>query len=349
MTVAHRMADFHPVAPSRSRVPYLNPDGACVAEPNRRYDGQVHARHNSLPGDPGPPPRGVFVARESSHNDCPESFCLAIIPLRNSGLKTPPQQAFWRYTSMSGHSKWSTIKRKKGAADAKRGKIFSRLAKEIAVAAKMGGGDPAANPRLRTVLLAARAQNMPKDNVEKAIKKGTGELPGVTYDEIRYECYGPSGVAVIMDVLTDNRNRTVAEIRHLVTKYGGNLAETGAVTWNFEPKGMITIPKGDLSDDDMFEKAIEAGAEDVDTEGETFEITTDPHELHTVVEAFEAMGLSAENAQLTMTPKTTVQLTGKEAASVIRFMEFLEDQEDMQNIFANFDISEEEMAALMDG
>ena len=249
---------------------------------------------------------------------------------------------------MSGHSKWSTIKRKKGAADAKRGKIFSRLAKEIAVAAKGGGGDPVGNPRLRTVLLAARAQNMPKDNIEKAIKKGTGELPGVTYDEIRYECYAGAGVAVIVDVLTDNKRRTVAEIRHLIMKYGGSMAESGAVTWNFEPKGQITVAKPEgLSDDDMFEKAVEAGAEDVDPHEETCEITTDLQDLHAVSEALEAAGLKVENAEPTMQPKTTIKLEGKAAEGVLKFMDAIEDQDDVQNVYANFDISDEELAAVM--
>jgi len=249
---------------------------------------------------------------------------------------------------MSGHSKWSTIKRKKGAADARRGKVFSRLAKEIAVAAASGGGDPGANPRLRTALLAARAQNMPKENVERAIKKGTGELPGATYEESRYECYGPGGVALIVDVLTDNKNRTVAEIRHLVTKYQGSMAESGAVRWNFEPKGMITIPKGAHSDDEVFEKAIEAGAEDVDMAGDAYEITTGLHELHAVAEALEGLGLTAENVEATMAPKTTVQVEGKDAAAILKLMEALEDQEDVQQVYANFDISEQVMAAALD-
>ncbi|MBN2309400.1 MAG: YebC/PmpR family DNA-binding transcriptional regulator [Candidatus Hydrogenedentes bacterium] len=249
---------------------------------------------------------------------------------------------------MSGHSKWSTIKRKKGAADAKRGKVFSKLAKEITVAAKMGGGDPTMNPRLRTVLLAARAENMPKDNIDKAIKKGTGELPGVSYDEVRYEGYAAGGVALIIDVLTDNRNRTVAEIRHLLAKHGGSMAENGAVTWNFENKGLITIAKGTLSDDDMFEKAVEAGAEDVDTEGDSFEITTGPQDLHSVAEALEAMGLKPESAELVMQPKTTIAVEGKDAVQVLRLMDVLEDQDDTQNVYANFDISEEEMAAAME-
>ena len=249
---------------------------------------------------------------------------------------------------MSGHSKWSTIKRKKGAADAKRGKIFSKLAKEITVAAKIGGSDPAGNPRLRTVLLAARAQNMPKDNVDRAIKKGTGEIPGVVYEEIRYECYAPAGVAMIIDVLTDNKNRTVSEIRHTITKNGGNLAETGAVGWNFERRGVITVSKEGLTDDEIFEKAVEAGADDVDTEGDLYEITTEPSGLHSVVDALEKMGLKAEEATLTMVPKTTVKVEGKEVAAVLRLFEALEDNEDVQDVYANFDISDQEMAAAVD-
>lgn len=249
---------------------------------------------------------------------------------------------------MSGHSKWSTIKRKKGAADAKRGKIFSRLAKEITVAAKMGGGDPDGNPRLRTVLSAARGANMPKDNVEKAIKKGTGELPGVTYEDARYEGYGPGGIAIIMDILTDNKNRAVAEVRHALTKHHGSLAENGAVTWNFESKGMVAVAKDACSEDDIFEKAIEAGAEDVDTEGDRYEITTGPQDLHAVVEALEGMGLSAEEANLTMLPKNTQKIDPKQAAAVLKLIDALEDLDDVQNVYSNFDISDEDMAALMD-
>jgi YebC/PmpR family DNA-binding regulatory protein len=249
---------------------------------------------------------------------------------------------------MSGHSKWSTIKRKKGAADAKRGKVFSRLAKEIAVAAKLGGSDPASNTRLRTVLMAAKANNMPSDNIERAIKKGTGELPGVTYDEVRYEAYAPGGCALVIDVLTDNKNRTVAEMRHLITKQGGSLAESGAVTWNFEQKGVVTIPRNGLSEEDMFEKAVDAGAEDVDTDSsEVYEIRTNPHDLHAVAEALEEMGVNVESAELRMIPKTWVQIEGKDAAAVLRLMEALEDHDDTQNVYANFDIAEEELAALM--
>ncbi len=249
---------------------------------------------------------------------------------------------------MSGHSKWSTIKRKKGAADAKRGKIFSKLAKEITVASRIGGGDPTANPRLRTVLLAARANNMPKDNVERAIKKGTGEIPGVVYEEIRYECYAPAGVAMIVDVLTDNKNRTVSEIRHIITKNGGNMAETGAAGRNFERKGLITISKENLTEDQVFETAVDAGAEDVDTEGDRYEITTEPTSLHAVAEALEKAGMKAEDVSLTMVPKLTVPVVGKEVASIMRLMEALEEHDDVQNVYANFDISEQEMAAAIE-
>lgn len=248
---------------------------------------------------------------------------------------------------MSGHSKWSTIKRKKAVVDQKRGRIFSKLAKEITVAARLGGKDPASNPRLRTVLLEARSNNMPMDNVERAIKKGTGELPGVTYDEILYEGYAASGVAVLVDVLTDNKNRTVSEIRHVFTKNGGSMAETGAVKWNFEQKGVISVARESCSPEEMFDKAIEAGAEDVDTEGDEYHVTTSPHDLHVVSEALQGMGLKIENASLTMEPKTTVKVTGKAAESVLRLMEALEEHDDVQNVYGNFDISEEEMAAVL--
>ena len=248
---------------------------------------------------------------------------------------------------MSGHSKWSTIKRRKGALDAKRGKVFSKLAKEIAVAAKLGGGDPEANARLRTVLLAARAANMPKDNVEKAIKKGTGEIEGVTYEEARYEAYGPGGVAIVVEVLTDNKNRAVADVRHVVTKNGGSMAEHGAVTWNFETRGYIAVSKDAASEDEIFEKVIEAGAEDVQTEGDVYAITTAPTDLHTVAEALEGMGLQAEEAKLTMAPKTTTQVDGSQARTLLRLIDMLEDLDDVQNVYSNFDMSDEAMAAAM--
>ncbi len=246
---------------------------------------------------------------------------------------------------MSGHSKWSTIKRKKGALDAKRGRIFSKLAKEISVAARLGGGDPTANPRLRTVLLEAKNQNMPKENVDRAIKKGTGELPGSSYEEVRYEGYAPGGVAVLIEVLTDNKNRTVAEIRHLLTKYGGSMAENGAVLWSFDQKGYITAPRNSLSEEELFEKAIEAGAEDVTPESDPVEIITDPQEVHAVAEALQQAGLEIETLKLTRLPKTTIKVEGKDAAAVLRLMEALDDHDDVQDVYANFDISEEEMAA----
>lgn len=248
---------------------------------------------------------------------------------------------------MSGHSKWSTIKRKKWAQDAKRGQIFSKLAKEISVAARLGGGDPEMNPRLRTVLLEAKSQNMPKDNVDRAIKKGTGELPGTSYEETRYEGYAPGGVAVLVEVLTDNKNRTVAEIRHLLTKYGGSMAEHGAVLWNFEQKGYMTIPRGDMTEEEAMEKAIEAGADDVTVESDFVEIFTDPQELHAVGEALQNMGFTLDTQKFMRIPKTTVQVEGSHAQSVLKLMEALEDQEDVQNVYANFDIADEEMAEAM--
>jgi YebC/PmpR family DNA-binding regulatory protein len=250
---------------------------------------------------------------------------------------------------MSGHSKWSTIKRKKGAIDAKRGKIFSRLAKEIAIAAKLGGGDAEMNPRLRTVLLAAKANNMPKDNIERAIKKGTGELEGVMYEEQRYECYGPAGVALIVDTLTDNRNRTVADVRHIVSKHGGSMAESGAVTWNFDPKGIISVEKAGITEDDIFEKAIEAGADDVDMSGELYEITTDAGQLHSVVQALEGMGISAKEARQTMVPKTTIEVDAKTLKTVLSLMEALEDYDDVQDVYSSVEITDEAMAELMAG
>ncbi len=248
---------------------------------------------------------------------------------------------------MSGHSKWSTIKRKKGALDAKKGKIFSKIAKELAVAAKAGGGDPGGNARLRTVMLAARAANMPKDRVEAAIKKGTGEGQDVNYEEIRYEAYGPAGVAIIIDVLTDNKNRAVAEIRHTVSKGGGAMAAEGAVQWNFDRLGYIAVPKSAGGEDEVFEKALEAGADDVKTEGDYYEIFTSPAALHAVTEALEKVGLKAEEAKLTMQPKTTVPITVDQARTLMRLIETLEDNDDVQNVFSNFEASDEVMAAAM--
>ena len=248
---------------------------------------------------------------------------------------------------MSGHSKWSTIKRKKGALDAKRGKIFSKLAKEVAVAATLGGGDPEANPRLRTVISACRAANMPMDKVEKAIKKGTGDDGGVAYDEVRYEGYGAGGVAIIVDTLTDNKNRTVADVRFALNKCGGSMAENGAVTWNFENKGVIVVPGDAYTEEEIFEKALEAGAEDVNTGGDVYEIITEPTELHNVVGELESADVKFEEAKLTMLPKTTLEVDGKVARQVFKLIEMLEDSDDVQQVYSNVDVSEADMAEIM--
>jgi len=244
---------------------------------------------------------------------------------------------------MSGHNKWSTIKHKKGAADAKRGKVFSKIIKEITIAARMGGGDPDGNPRLRTAVLFARQNNMPKDNVERAIKRGTGEIEGAAYEEVTYEGYGPGGVAVLVEALTDNKNRTVADVRHIFDKYNGNLGESGCVAWMFDKKGMIVVSAAGLSEDEVMELALEAGAQDVSPEGDTFEITTDPTDFEQVRKAVEDRGWKAELAEMTMVPQNTVRLEGKKAEQMLKMMDALDDHEDLQKVYANFDISEEEM------
>ena len=241
---------------------------------------------------------------------------------------------------MSGHSKWHTIKHKKGAADAKRGRVFTRIIKELTVAARVGGGDPEKNPRLRTVVAAAKAANMPKDNIEKAIKKGTGELPGVSYEEVTYEGYGPSGVALIVQVLTDNRNRTLPEIRHLFAKHGGNLGETNCVSWMFEKKGYIIVAKAGASEDALMELVIEAGGDDVREDGANWEVFTPPERLDQVREALAAKGVNATSAEVSMVPKNTVKVEGKKAQQVLAMMEGLEDHDDVQNVWANFDIDD---------
>lgn len=244
---------------------------------------------------------------------------------------------------MSGHNKWSTIKHKKGAADAKRGKLFSKIIKEITIAARAGGGDQDGNPRLRTAVLAARAANMPKDNVERAIKRGTGEIEGAAYEEITYEGYGPGGVAVIVEALTDNRNRTVAEIRHIFEKYNGNLGESGCVSWMFDKKGIVVVSGKDLHEDEVMEVALEAGAQDVKPDAENYEITTEPSEIEAVKQAVEQKGWKIELAEICMIPQTTVKLDGKKAETMLKMMNALDDNEDLQGVSANFDISEEEM------
>jgi YebC/PmpR family DNA-binding regulatory protein len=244
---------------------------------------------------------------------------------------------------MSGHSKWHTIKHKKGAADAKRGRVFTKIIKEITVAARVGGGDPNGNPRLRTVVAAAKAANMPKDNIDKAIKKGTGELPGVSYEEVSYEGYGPGGVAVFVQAVTDNRNRTLPEIRHLFSKYGGNLGESNCVSWMFEKKGYIVVAKSSVAEEALLELVLESGGDDVREDGTNWEVLSPPERLEQVREAIAAKGIGVSTAEVSMVPKNTVKLEGKKAQQVLSMMEGLEEHEDVQNVWANFDIDEAEM------
>jgi len=247
---------------------------------------------------------------------------------------------------MSGHSKWSTIKRKKGVADAKRGKIFTKLIKEIIVSARLGGGDMNANPRLRSAVLAARAENMPKENIERAIKKGTGELEGMHFEELIYEGYGPGGVAMILEVMTDNKKRTVADVRHIFSKHSGSLGEAGCVSWMFEKKGLILIDKMGTDEDRLIEVALDAGALDVKDTGKEFEVTTEVARFEEVKKAIEAAGFKYNYAEVTMVPQSTVRLTGREAEQMLKLMEGLEDSDDVQKVYANFDIADEEMERL---
>ncbi len=247
---------------------------------------------------------------------------------------------------MSGHSKWASIKHKKGAADAKRGKVFSRLNKEITVAARLGGGDPGGNPRLRSAIQAAKAENMPKHNMERAIKKGTGELEGASYEECNYEAYGPGGEAIMIDCLTDNKNRTVAEVKHLFERHGGNLGEPGCVSWIFEKKGLIVFERESVEEERLLELALEAGAEDIKEEETQFEILTDPSDFESVKKAFDGEGLSYTVAEVSMIPQNTVSLEGRDAERMLNLIETLEEHDDINHVYANFDIPDEVMEAL---
>lgn len=246
---------------------------------------------------------------------------------------------------MSGHSKWSTIKRKKGSIDAKRGKIFTRLIKEITLAARLGGGNVDGNPRLRTAVTAAKAENMPKDNIERAIKKGTGELEGSSFEELTYEGYGPGGVAVMVEAMTDNKNRTAAEVRHIFSKNNGSLAESGCVGWMFSKKGTIVYDKGSIDEDKLIEIALDAGAEDITEDGNSLVVTTDPKSFYAVKDEIDKRAdlPKYELAELTMVPQNNVRITGKDAEQMLRMMESLEESDDVQNVYSNFDIPEDEM------
>ena len=246
---------------------------------------------------------------------------------------------------MSGHSKWSTIKRKKGAIDAKRGKVFTRVIKELTIAARMGGGNPDANPRLRTAMAAAKAENMPKDNIERAIKKGSGELEGTSYEEITYEGYGPGGAAVMVEVMTDNKNRSAADIRNIFSKNNGTLGETNCVGYMFDKKGVIVYEKDAVDEDQLMEAALEAGADDIVADESTLTVLTAPQDFYVVKEALDVDEAVSgyESAEISMVPQNTVQLTGKHSVQVLRMMDAFDDNDDVQNAYSNFDISDEEM------
>jgi YebC/PmpR family DNA-binding regulatory protein len=249
--------------------------------------------------------------------------------------------SFKELSFMSGHSKWSTIKHKKAAKDAKKGRLFTKLIKEITVAARMGGGDINSNPRLRTAVITARTNSMPGDNIERAIKKGTGELEGVSYEEIQYEGYGPGGAAILAQVVTDNKNRTVSEIRRMFAKHGGNLGETGCVAWMFDKKGVITLEKSQIDEDRLMALALEAGAEDVKDEGDIFEVVTQPEDFERVKETLDREKVALASAQIAMVPKNTVTVDGKHVEQILKLTEELEDHDDVQNVAANFDIPSE--------
>jgi YebC/PmpR family DNA-binding regulatory protein len=247
---------------------------------------------------------------------------------------------------MSGHSRWSQIKRKKGKADVQRGKLFSKILREITVAAKHGGGDPKGNMRLKAAIESAKEVNMPQDNVKRAIQKGTGELPGESYEEITYEGYAPGGVAVMVQVLTDNRNRTGPELRHVFEKFGGNMGSSGAVAWMFERKGMISVDTDKITEDDLLEKALEAGAADVRRAEKVFEITTAPAQMDEVRDALARAGVPIAEGQVTYVPQSTVRVEGKDATAVVKLIEALEELDDVQSVYANYDIPDEVLEAI---
>jgi YebC/PmpR family DNA-binding regulatory protein len=246
---------------------------------------------------------------------------------------------------MSGHSKWASIKHKKGALDAKRGKIFTRLIKELTVAARAAGGDPDMNPRLRTIIADAKAANMPAENIKRAIRRGTGEEPGVSYEEAQYEAYGPGGAAVIIEVLTDNKNRTVGELRHLLEKHAGNLASTNAVAWMFSKKGYIVIEKAKADEETLLAAVLDAGADDLQDDGDNWEVLSTPEAFVAVREAVKQLGIEPVSAQVAMIPQNNVMLEGKVAQQMLKLMEILDDQDDVQHIWSNFDVSEKDIEA----
>jgi YebC/PmpR family DNA-binding regulatory protein len=243
---------------------------------------------------------------------------------------------------MSGHSKWHSIKHKKGAADAKRGKVFTRIIKELTVAARDGGGDPDSNPRLRTVIADAKSVNMPADNIKRAIRRGTGEEPGVSYDEALYEGYGPGGAAMLIDTLTDNKNRTVGELRHLLSKHGGNLAETNSVAWMFDKKGYVVVDKGAADEETLMVAALDAGAEDLRDDGDSWEVITSPEQFDAVREAVEGLGIEPAAAEVAMLPQNYVTLEGKPAQQMMKLMDVIGEHDDVRNVWSNVDIEEEQ-------
>jgi YebC/PmpR family DNA-binding regulatory protein len=246
---------------------------------------------------------------------------------------------------MSGHSKWASIKHKKGALDAKRGKIFTRIIKELTVAARGGGGDPDMNPRLRTIIADAKAENMPAENIKRAIRRGTGEEPGVSYEEAQYEAYGPGGAAVIMDVLTDNKNRTVGELRHTLTKHGGTLAEANAVAWMFAKKGYIVIEKSKADEDSLMAAVLDAGGDDLKDDGDNWEVLTTPEAFQAVKDAVVQLGIQPASAEIAMLPQNYIKLEGKVAQSMLKLMDALDDLDDIRHVWSNFDVEEKEIEA----